>query len=194
MWNTPISGTGLSIATGCALVLFGLSLGLLVAGVCVACVAASGDRQASSPQESYGFISDDEIELVIELVRDAVAGSGWTLCGDCYTRKLLIQLPLPPVLLSSGQEEPAMHPCADLQVVVVNTASGPFSVERIDHTRERPGRSKSTRRVDLALPLAHLMPESGKNRPEQHLCEEQVYPAGRPGTPYCIANERNAFS
>ena len=96
MWNAPlINGTGLSISTDCALVLLGLSFGLLVAGFCLAFVAALDDHRASSSEGSYAYISDDEIEIVIELVRDAVAGSGWTLCGDCYTRNLLMQLSFP---------------------------------------------------------------------------------------------------
>lgn len=140
MWNTPLmNGTGLSIATGCALFLFGLSLGLLVAGVCVACVAASGDRQASSSQESDGFISDDEIELVIELVREAVAGNGWTLCGDCYTRKLLRQLPLLPAPLFTEQEEPATHHRADRQVALATAARCGSPLESVSGMRERLG-------------------------------------------------------
>src|ERR1700680_3912735 len=93
MWNAPLTnGTPLSVATSCALFLFGLSLGFVIAGVCWAFIAASGDRQASPSWESYPYINDDEIDILIELVRDAVAGSGWTLCGDCYTRNLLQQI------------------------------------------------------------------------------------------------------
>ncbi|MGH2496513.1 MAG: hypothetical protein ACRDIV_17585 [Ktedonobacteraceae bacterium] len=195
MWNAPLtSGTTLSVAIGCALFLYGLSLGLLVAGACVAWVAASDDRPASLPQENDATISDDEVAIVLELVRDAVAGGGWSLCGDCYTRNLLMQLPLPTALLASRQEDLAMHSYAhQQQAAAVKTASSPFSVESIDNTRERPGRSESTHRVDLALPLAHTMPASGKNRPEQHLCECQAYHVGRLAPPYCIANERNAL-
>ena len=203
MWNAPLTnGIALSVATGCALFLFGLAVGLVIVGVCWAFIAASGDRQAHPSQESYATISDDEIEIVIELVRDAIAGSGWALCGDCYTRNLLQQLPLPmkertpavgdcKALLSSGQEDLAMHsaPRCTWPTSWVRIET----VESIDNTRERPGRSKSTQWVDLALPLAHTMPESGKNRPEQHLCEGQVYPLGRLAPRYRIANERNAF-
>jgi hypothetical protein len=139
MWNTLISGTGLSIATGCALFLYGLSLGLLVAGLCLASVAASGDRQANSLQEYGATISDDEIELVVELVREAVAGSGWTLCGDCYTRKLLVQLPLPPALLFTGPEEPATHCHADPQLAPANAGSCGSLQESVSGTCERSG-------------------------------------------------------
>ncbi len=192
MWNAPLtSGIALSVATGCALFLFGLSLGLVIVGVCWAFIAASGDRQANSSQESYSYISDDEIEIVIELVRDAVAGSGWTLCGDCYTRNLLRQLPLPLVPLSSEQEDLAMHSAPRCTPptgwVRIET------LERIDNTRERSGRSaKSTQRVDQALPAAQITPDSGKNRLEQHLYEGQVYPVGRLAPPYPLVKERNA--
>lgn len=159
------SETGLSVATGCALFLLGLSLGLLVAGVCLAFAAASSTCQESSLQEHSISISDDEIELVIELVREAVAGSGWTLCGDCYARNLLQQVPLPnPAgrgLQHSGKNRPEQ--C--------------LRVERI----YPQGKGKVT-----------IPPDAGKNRLEQHLCEGQVYPVGRRTPPCCIVNERNA--
>ena len=95
MWNAPLtSGTTLSVATGCALFLYGLSLGLVVAGICLAFVASDG-HQVSPSQETYPSISDEEIEIVTELVREAVAQSGWTLCGDCYARLLLQRMQQP---------------------------------------------------------------------------------------------------
>jgi hypothetical protein len=194
MWNTPLpSGTPLSVAIGCALFLFGLSLGLVITGVCWVLMVVSGDRWASSSQEGYAYISDDEINLLIELVRQAIAGSGWTLCGDCYTHNLLRQLPLPLVPLSSEQEDLATHSSMQQQVAAGHPPSDPLSMESIDNTRERPGRSKSTRWVDLALPVARITPESGKNRPKQHLCEGQVYPVGRLAPPYSLVKERKAL-
>ncbi len=111
MWNVPlISGTTLSVAIGCVLFLYGLSLGLLVAGICLAFVA-SGGRQASPSQETYPSISDEEIEIVAELVRGAVARSGWTLCGDCYARLLLQKMQQ----LGSGQAPVAGVPSVPAQ-------------------------------------------------------------------------------
>ena len=81
----------LSVAMGCALFLYGLALGLVVAGTCLALVA-SRDRQGSPAQQVFPSISDEEIEIVTELVREAVAQSGWTICGDCYARLLLSQI------------------------------------------------------------------------------------------------------
>jgi len=163
MWNTPlISGTGLSIATGCALVLLGLSLGLLVAGLCLAFVAASGDRQASSPEESDGSISDDEIELVIELMRDAVAGSGWTLCGDCYTRTLLRQV----------QHSEPEQPCSGRQEPQVTAR------ERAQPTRDRerypPGRSW----VPAGRAILVETPENGEQQQHGYPFPSQRVPAG----------------
>jgi hypothetical protein len=96
MWNASLShGITLTTATGCALVLFGVSVGLVIAAVCWVCIAVPAGQQAAAPQERYASINDDEIEIVIELVHDALAGGGWTLCGDCYTRNLLQRLHLP---------------------------------------------------------------------------------------------------
>jgi len=96
MWNALLShGITPNVATGCALVLFGVSVGLVIAAVCWVCIVMPADRPAAAPQESYASISDDEIETVIELVYDALARGGWTLCGDCYTGHLLQRLQLP---------------------------------------------------------------------------------------------------
>ena len=185
------SETSLAVATGCALFLLGLSLGLFIAAVCLA-FAASSSCQSSLSQESSTFIGDDEIELIIELVREATAGSGWTLCGDCYTRKLLRQLPLPPVLLFSGQRDLAIDHRADLQVAPLSTTSCGSPLESVSNTCERSGWIRSTQRVDEGQHVAHTTPDSGKNQPEQRFRVEQVYPRGRRTPPCCIANERNA--
>ena len=149
MWNAPLSsGIALSVATGCAFFLFGLAVGLVIAGVCWAFIAASGDRPASSSQESYAFISDDEIDLVIELVREAVAGSsGWSLCGDCYTLKLLQQLPFP--VRESGQGSPS-------------------SPTGLSHREP-----DSTLRVDAGRYPAQNTRDSHENGHKQHLRVEQ---------------------
>ena len=109
MWNAPLSnGISLTVATSCALVLFGLSVGLVIAAVCWVCIVMPAGQQATLPLESYASISDDEIEIVIELVHDALATGGWTLCGDCYTRTLLQRLQLPiEEHTSAAWEQPA---------------------------------------------------------------------------------------
>jgi hypothetical protein len=152
MWNAPLTnGTTFSVAIGCALFLFGLSIGLVIAGVCWAFIAASSDPQANSPQESYPYISDDEIDIVIELVREAIAGSGWTICGDCYTRQLLQQLPQPP------QESERTRACSPTRL------REPASTHRVEDGRDR---TQNT-------------PNPGENRPERSLQVEQGERMGR---------------
>jgi hypothetical protein len=118
MWNAPLAhGILLTIATGGALVLFGLSVGLVIAAVGWVCIAMPTDLQAASPQESCASISDDEIEIVIELVHDALAGGDWTLCGDCYTRNLLQRLQLPlKEHIPAEWEQPASEPASTRRV------------------------------------------------------------------------------
>src|SRR6266852_4961683 len=118
MWNAPLShGITLTDATGCALVLFGVSVGLAIAAVCWVCIAVPANQRASAPQESYASISDDEIEIVIELVHDALATGGWTLCGDCYTRNMLQRLQLPlKKHIPAEWEQPASEPASTRRV------------------------------------------------------------------------------
>lgn len=174
------SETGLSVATGCALFLLGLSIGLFIAGMCLALAATPilGDCKIveNCKQEDSASIGDDDLALVIELVREAVAGSGWTLCGDCYARNLLLQVPLP---------NPADR---GLQM---NTVSCGSPLGSVSNTRGCSGGTGSTHRVDEGQYVAHPTPDSGKNRSEQRLRVEQLYPVGRCTSPYCIANERN---
>ncbi len=152
MWNAPLTNEiPLLVATGCALFLFGLSIGLVFAGVCWVFVAASVDRLASSSQESYAYISDDEIEIVIELVRDAVAGDGWTLCGDCYTRNLLQQMPIPAQERERGK------------------LSVPLDLKETD----------STRRVDYERHSVQNISDPSENRSERSLRVEQGERMGR---------------
>ena len=149
MWNAPLAnGIPLTVATGCALVLFGLSVGLVIAAVCWVCIVMP-TAQATAPQESYASISDDEIEIVIELVHDALAGGGWTLCGDCYTRNLLQRLQLPlSERFPAEWEQPARG-------------------------------AVSTRRVDGGAHAVQTTPASLKNGPKQLLRVEQEAPLGR---------------
>ena len=96
MWNVLLTySIALSAATGWALFLFGLSSGLVLAGVCWALIAASDTGLIEPTPTSSAAISDEEIEIVIELVRDALAAGGWTLCGDCYSRQILQQVQFP---------------------------------------------------------------------------------------------------
>ena len=154
MWNAPLAnGIPLTVATGCTLVLFGVSVGLVIAAVCWVCIAVPVDQQAAALQESYASISDDEIEIVIELVHDALARGGWTLCGDCYTRSLLQRLRLPiEEHIPVAWEQPAREPA-------------------------------STRRVDGGTHPAQNTPASLKNGHEQPLRVEQGTPLGRVTTP-----------
>ena len=144
MWNVPLAnGIPLTVATGCALVLFGVSVGLVIAAVCLVCIAVSADQQALAPQERYASISDDEIEIVIELVHDALATGGWTLCGDCYTRNLLYQVQLPlNERIPFGWEQPVTgpattrwvdggtHPAQNTSVSLKNGRTQPLWVEQ----------------------------------------------------------------
>ena len=118
MWNALLShGITLTVATGCALVLFGVSVGLVIAAVCWVCIAVPTDQQAAAPHRSDASISDDEIEIVIELVHDALATGGWTLCGDCYTRTLLQRLRLPlQESVPAAWEQPAREPASTRRV------------------------------------------------------------------------------
>ena len=154
MWNAPLAHSiPKTVATGCALVLFGVSVGLVITAVCWVCIVMPADQQATAPQESDASISDDEIEIVIELVHDALATGGWTLCGDCYTRTLLQRLRLPlqePV--PAAWEQPARVPA-------------------------------STRRVDGGTHPAQNTPASLKNEHKQPLWVEQGASLGRVTTP-----------
>ena len=118
LWNAPLAnGIPLTVATGCALVLFGVSVGLVVAAVCWVFVAVPDGQPVAAPQESYASISDDEIEIVIELAHDALAGGGWTLCGDCYTRNLLQRLQLPiSEYIPAAWEQPARETASTRRV------------------------------------------------------------------------------
>ena len=154
MWNVPLAnGIPLTVATGCALVLFGLSVGLVIAAVCWVCIVMPAGQPAAAPQESYASISDDEIEIVIELVHDALARGGWTLCGDCYTRNLLqrLQLPVMEHIPAEG-EKPVTVPA-------------------------------STRRVNGGTHPAQNTPASLKNGRQQPLWVEQGVSLGRVATP-----------
>lgn len=150
MWNVPLAnGIPLTVATSCALVLFGVSVGLVIAAVCWVCIALPADQPAAAPLESYATISDDEIEIVIELAHDALAGGGWTLCGDCYTRTLLQRLRLPlQESIPAAREQPAREPA-------------------------------STRRVDGGTHPAQNTPASLKNGYKQPLRGEQGASLGR---------------
>lgn len=150
MWNAPLAnGIPMTVATGCALVLFGVSLGLVIAAVCWVCIVMPAGQQAAAPQESDASISDDEIEIVIELVHDALAGGGWTLCGDCYTRTLLQRLRIPlQESVPAAWEQPARVPA-------------------------------STQRVDSGTHPAQRTPDSCKNGRNQLLRVEQGVSLGR---------------
>ena len=157
MWNAPLTnGTTLSVATGSALFLFGLSIGIVIAGACWVFIAERGDGQASSRQEGYATISDDEIEIVVEIVREAVAAdSGWTLCGDCYCRRLLQQLPFPTVQMGDGKLEESE--LASPHIPTSFRARDPISTRRVDSGehfiqnvpvfREKPLRSQPAGRA-----------------------------------------------
>jgi len=152
MRNAPLTnGTTLTIAIGCALFLFGLSIGLVIAGICWAFIAASGDHQASSSQESYASISDDEIEIVIELVRDAIARCGWALCGDCYTHNLLQRLQLPvKECIPAEREKPVLRVPASTRWVDDGAHSAqntPDSLPNGHHRRLRVEQGASLGRV-----------------------------------------------
>ena len=150
MWNAPLAnGIPMTVATGCALVLFDVSVGLVIAAVCWVCIVMPAGQQAAAPQESDASISDEEIEIVIELVHDALAGGGWTLCGDCYTRNLLQRLRLP------------------LQESV------PAAWEQLARV------PASTRRVDGGAHPAQKTPASLKNGQKQPLRVEQGGSLGR---------------
>ena len=144
MWNAPLShGITLTDATGGALVLFGVSVGLVIAAVCWICIAVPTNQHAAAPQESYASISDDEIEIVIELVHDALATGGWTLCGDCYARNLLqrLQLPLkehippdcvPPMRVAASTRgvNGGKHPAQNTPISLKNGRKQPLRVEQ----------------------------------------------------------------
>jgi len=152
MWNTLLSnGIGLSIASGCALFLFGLAVGLVIVGVCWAFIAASDTCQADPTPTSSATISDDEIEIVIGLVRDAIAEGGWTLCGDCYSRQLLQQMQFPVREWEAGIPSPPVS-CSE---------------------------SSSTRRVDGGEHFPQRTPDPGKNQHEPGLRVEQGEHRGR---------------
>ena len=151
LWNAPLAnGIPLTVATGCALVLFGVSVGLVVAAVCCIFVAVPASQPVAAPQESYASISDDEIEIVIELVHDALATGGWTLCGDCYARTLLQRLQLPiEEYIPAAWEKPISRVAA------------------------------SPHRVDGGAHPAQNTPASLKNGQKQPLRVEQGTPLGR---------------
>lgn len=166
MWNVPLThDIALSVATGCALFLFGLSIGLVLAGVCWAFIAASDTCRTHPTPTSSATISDEEIEIVIELVRDALAADGWTLCGDCYGRQLLQQMQFPVQEWEFG----------------------------IPSSSPSPRKPCSTRRVDAGRHIAQHTPDPEKNQREPGLRVEQGEYLGRVTVLSSSSKERDSY-
>jgi hypothetical protein len=74
------------IATDVMLFLFGVAFGLALAAViCLSLLKKEGNSSVISTWKP----GEEEIALITDRVRHQLAQHGWSLCADCFTRRLL---------------------------------------------------------------------------------------------------------
>ncbi len=109
----------LAIANNVLYLCFGMALGLALAAVlCLFLLREDGEGAVLYTWNP----GEEEIALITERVRHQLAQDGWSLCADCFTRRLLATLaatPLPDPQSRQGDRlaEKALHSSGIQRVV-----------------------------------------------------------------------------